>query len=897
VQDSVHKLSQIRTPEEFAVWKQHEAVTGELIEEIWSAVRRLLNAGDFDSAHRLSDWFVLLAAGVDLKTQASAAQTRAITLFRTNQTTPALEYFDEAVRLYVESGDESSSARVRLDRISCYSHLGRYEEALHDAEITKEVFTRLGDKRRLAMTLNNYGEILFHLNRSAEWLYALEKAVALLQEIGDRQSLAIVCMNQAVALTSLNQTEEAIRYYKMSRESAEATGQTWLAACCNYNLGHLYYTLGEYTHALDIMSKTRGALAANPWYGALCDLMESEIYLEINMYRAAIQFAESAYTGFEKAQKLFDLARTIGVMAIARSQQHEFWKAERLFEQAKTMFKSQDKAIYAAGMDLHRSVMWLHIGRYADARDAAWEAYEAFIQEDGKSKLLVNVIIQPGTPYNAFVKENTKSKAAFARIICARASIHLGELDRAAGDAAIATILHEESPLPVVGYQLHALAGTIDAMRDNLETARTEYRRAIEDFEGVRANIGPDELRLNYLKDKVPVYEMLLGTDLRLWERTQRKEMVEEAFEAAERSKSRTLVDLLAGSVDALKRTDSSSVEEVRRALPSDTALIEYVIFGGTVIAFCISRSRFEVFRNLCPAEELQRRFSFLQFHLSRLSADPEAARKRPAIALANIQDHLRALYDMLVRPVEEFLAGMTSVVFVPSGILHYLPFHALYSEAGYLIDRFSISYAPAATMYELFVTRKRPANGDALLVGAPDEQAPLIASEIESIRSVLPEARCFVGPGATRECLRREMTSAGIIHIASHATFRPDNPMFSSFQLHDGPMNFFDIYSLTTSASLITLSGCGTGLSGVVAGDELLGLVRGFLYAGATSVVLSLWDVNDRSTADLMKYFYGYLAAGERKGESLRSAMLRLRQEHPHPYYWAPFLLMGDPS
>ena len=140
-------------------------------------------------------------------------------------------------------------------------------------------------------------------------------------------------------------------------------------------------------------------------------------------------------------------------------------------------------------------------------------------------------------------------------------------------------------------------------------------------------------------------------------------------------------------------------------------------------------------------------------------------------------------------------------------------------------------------------------------------------------------------------------MKSAGIIHIASHATFRPDNPMFSSFQLDDGPMNFFDIYTLQTSASLITLSGCGTGLSGVVAGDELLGLVRGFLYAGATSVVLSLWDVNDRSTADLMKYFYGCLAAGQRKGESLRSAMLRLRQDHPHPYHWAPFLLMGDPS
>jgi CHAT domain-containing protein len=187
--------------------------------------------------------------------------------------------------------------------------------------------------------------------------------------------------------------------------------------------------------------------------------------------------------------------------------------------------------------------------------------------------------------------------------------------------------------------------------------------------------------------------------------------------------------------------------------------------------------------------------------------------------------------------------------------------------------------------------------HGPALLVGVPDAAAPFITDEIQSIRSVLPDARIFTGPDATRECVTREMATARLIHIASHASFRPDNPMFSSIQLHDASLNFFDIYNLRTPASLITLSGCGTGLSSVVAGDELLGLVRGFLYAGATSVVISFWDVSDRTTADLMKYFYGHLAEGQSRSQSLRQAMSRLRQEHPHPYHWAPFLLMGNPS
>jgi CHAT domain-containing protein len=100
-------------------------------------------------------------------------------------------------------------------------------------------------------------------------------------------------------------------------------------------------------------------------------------------------------------------------------------------------------------------------------------------------------------------------------------------------------------------------------------------------------------------------------------------------------------------------------------------------------------------------------------------------------------------------------------------------PFHALFDGSDYLIDRFAISYAPAATMYELFVARQRPLKGQALLIGTPDERAPLIAEEIESIRAVLDNARTFVGKSPTRECLRQEMKSAGIIPFCSKIRFR----------------------------------------------------------------------------------------------------------------------------
>ena len=126
-------------------------------------------------------------------------------------------------------------------------------------------------------------------------------------------------------------------------------------------------------------------------------------------------------------------------------------------------------------------------------------------------------------------------------------------------------------------------------------------------------------------------------------------------------------------------------------------------------------------------------------------------------------------------------------------------------------------------------------------------------------------------------ERLRTLGASASFIHIASHGSFRRDNPMFSSIQLGDTWLSLFDIYNLKTTANLVTLSGCGTGMSSIVAGDELLGLVRGFLYAGARSLVVSLWDAHDRTTAEMMAIFYRNIASGKTVAASLRAAKLEI--------------------
>jgi CHAT domain-containing protein len=129
---------------------------------------------------------------------------------------------------------------------------------------------------------------------------------------------------------------------------------------------------------------------------------------------------------------------------------------------------------------------------------------------------------------------------------------------------------------------------------------------------------------------------------------------------------------------------------------------------------------------------------------------------------------------------------------------------------------------------------------------------------------------------------------------VATHATYRHDNPMFSNFKLADGYMTALDVFSMNCQANLVALSGCQSGLGQITESDDLLGLTRGFLYAGARSLLMSLWTVSDESTVALMNEFYKEWRAGATKAKALQKAMQTVRLRYPNPFHWAPFVLVG---
>jgi CHAT domain-containing protein len=309
-------------------------------------------------------------------------------------------------------------------------------------------------------------------------------------------------------------------------------------------------------------------------------------------------------------------------------------------------------------------------------------------------------------------------------------------------------------------------------------------------------------------------------------------------------------------------------------------------------IAAVITRDNLEIVP-LTPVSRVMNLVRMLHFQISKFRLGAEYVRTFEKSLLAAAQAHLGELYQEVLAPLRGHLEGKHLVV-VPHGVLHYVPFHALFDGAGYLIDSFTISYAPSASIFA-HCQRKTPcSSATSLVLGVPDSQAPLILDEVRSVAAILPDAELLVGAAANEAALREKGSRSRLIHIATHGSYRQDNPMFSGIRLGGAYLSLYDLYQFKLEAELVTLSGCATGLNVVAPGDELLGLIRGLLYAGAHSLLLTLWDVNDRSTADFMTRFYRRVTGGEGKASALQGAMRELRVEYPHPYYWAAFTLIG---
>jgi CHAT domain-containing protein len=272
-------------------------------------------------------------------------------------------------------------------------------------------------------------------------------------------------------------------------------------------------------------------------------------------------------------------------------------------------------------------------------------------------------------------------------------------------------------------------------------------------------------------------------------------------------------------------------------------------------------------------------------------------------------------LAQVLIEPVlsEAWLDGVDHLYLVPHGMLNYLPFSLLplaaESGAELLLTHYSISYLPTASALDS--ARAEPVADRSILTVAPARSrlryAPQEATSLAELFE--PNATALTGNAATETAFREHAGQFQLLHLATHGYFNSLNPMLSGLELesderNDGLLEVHEILELSLASELVTLSACQTGMGSgffadIPAGDEFVGMTRAFLQAGSQSVLATLWQVNDRSTVDLMTGFYsGLEEPGTQRDKAVALAeaqrRLRAREEFRHPYFWAPFVLVG---
>jgi CHAT domain-containing protein len=345
------------------------------------------------------------------------------------------------------------------------------------------------------------------------------------------------------------------------------------------------------------------------------------------------------------------------------------------------------------------------------------------------------------------------------------------------------------------------------------------------------------------------------------------------------------------GTGQGIIQTPGTSIREIQQKLGEGIVLVEYYHDGKQLWAFTLDRRNIAVHPLPLTVETLNQWIRQMQRNFETgIKRNPDDPSAHGLTVLA--RDILQRLHGLLIEPLGLQKNDHRQLVIVPYGKLHFLPFHLLYDGSEYLIERYEVVILPAAGLISRPAPKRAP--GALVLTHSWDGRLPYTYAEAKIVQSLF-RGELYAEEAATRSALEAKPTQ--ILHIAAHGRHRLDLPDLSYLQLADGQLYADDVLQQDLSYELVTLSACETGQASVAADEELIGIGRGFLYAGAGALILSLWGVADSTTANLMERMYSSLQKGASKSAALREAQRSILAENRnlHPAFWGAFQLIGD--
>lgn len=836
--------------------------------------------------------------------------------------------------------DARLAARVRMARVHPLSRTGRVDEAIDEARAARAVFLDLGDGLLAAKASANLGVLHKARHEPLEALRECDAALPAFRAIP--AACAQLESNRGEILLELGRFEEAETAFRGSLAALDAAGLRRAAAIVEGNLADLLGRLGRVSDATAAYERARRLHEESQAAGDLARLRaeQAELFAAAGLLEEARLELAEAIRELERCGLSAEAARARRAAASVLVRLH----APRAAAEALAPLR-----IAAPGAGRPRA------GR-EEARLTRAEGEIALASDDARtaSELLAKAaaLDEPDSLDRALTAElaaqawlalgeldAAESEVAIALPIAKR--LRLGPLaaellrvraacarrrgERAAAEAdlraACELVDHARSSLQAERFR-SAFAATRSAVHEahaallaedpSVEPAalfaaveRGRHRTLLERLaagEGggpetsAQARAGPDRGHLAAESRRLAglvngwisrVDDVAAdGSAFDAW-----RQGLAEAEEALRVVEARMAADARedAGDVRPL------ALDELRRSLPDDAALVEWIVADGRVGAIVVRREGAEIVRTSTAEEEIADALGRWELELARRLAGGSTERFAARLA-EDARRSLDRLGGLLLAPIASAVARAARVHHVPAGPLHAVPFQALRHEGRYAIELAAVTSTPSASLVHA-LRAQRPSSGRGMLVvGVADGRSPAIDAEVERVLAASPDARALRGSAATREVVAVAATEARHIHLACHGRFPAGSPRSAGLLLADGWLTVREIERWRVPGATVVLSSCDSGRAARTGGDETIGLVRAFLAAGAARLVVAGWPVHDASAAELMSRAYRPAARHRSFDSALRQSILDAIAAGAHPALWAPYTVIGAP-
>ena len=750
-----------------------------------------------------------------------------------------------------------------------------------------------------------------------------DRALELVRAEKSPETEALVLKRRAETLMSAGRFSAAETAFAQALALAEATQSFYLQVSIHLSAAQMNRTRGRYGAAAADMEKSLQALAeANEPIrepAILGNLAMNYVLLEAN--DSARMALERARQAAEKNGRCLDVAAIDLIESTRKFIQDEISFAD--FQQAAERWSRTPDALSVPGSEylvqLTTAIMGtapidprlsVSSGMLADGTVELLQAAALFSQ--GREFVLVRELALKGLKVNPNAKHRAGALAVIGRTYVAE-----GDDDKAIAyySKAIDALDAATDEAPVDPLLSGSDAGWESAAFEMLIQLLVRHRRYEEAFavsERARARVflqmmGNARVSPRGPENTLPAQEAeRLRTQMLQWQQQARlapSAQIDDDLRQARRRYEALMTRVKAANPDYASMTsvEPLQLDAIRKELPPNTTLINYFLTGSGAHAWVLDRTRLQYVSlpfdptALARAECAAKRFRAGGRGVRPLYAPCESAT-------------VEELYGQLVAPLRAHLRKPRLVI-VPHGVLHYLPFGAFRDRRTkrYLIEDYTITYAPSASAIRFLHDKETPVNGKALVIGAPAGVSPELPGAMREARFVGAKLHLvpMVGTAAKESLLYRLKGKVDLVHIAAHGFYEADTPLFSRLALaegdgSDGNLEVHEILSEVdlTGVNLVVLSACQTALGKGSAGDEIVGLTRALLYAGTPGVISTLWDIDDDAAEALMNRFYDRLLDGDSAADALRRAQLQLLHgDYPNPREWAAFTLNGDPE